>query len=56
MATKNYGLDKKQIALCEAMLTKYPKPIKTNNVVSSAATLVSFIIALTKIIENIMST
>ena len=42
MATKNYGLDKKQIALCEAMLTKYPKPIKTNNVVSSAATLVSF--------------
>jgi hypothetical protein len=24
------------------MLTKYPKPIKTNNVVSSAATLVSF--------------
>ncbi len=42
MATKNYGLDKKQIALCEAMVTKYPKPIRTNNVVSSAATLVSF--------------
>jgi hypothetical protein len=24
------------------MVTKYPKPIKTNNVVSSAATLISF--------------
>jgi hypothetical protein len=42
MATKNYGMDKKQIALCDAMIAKYPKGIKTNNVVSSASTLVSF--------------
>jgi hypothetical protein len=42
MATKNYGLDKNQVALCEAMVTKYPKGIKTNNVVSSASTLISF--------------
>ena len=42
MAAKNYGLDKKQIALCDAMIAKYPKGIKTNNVVSSASTLISF--------------
>jgi hypothetical protein len=42
MAAKNYGMDKKQIALCEAMVVKYPKGIRTNNVVSSASTLVSF--------------
>ncbi len=37
MAVKTYGLDKKQIALCDAMIAKYPKGIKTNNVVSSDA-------------------
>ena len=42
MAAKNYGMDKKQIALCEAMVVKYPKGIKTNNVVSSTSTLISF--------------
>ena len=42
MAAKTYGLDKKQIALCDAMIAKYPKGIRTNNVVSSASTLVSF--------------
>jgi hypothetical protein len=42
MAAKNYGLDKNQVALCEAMVMKYPKGIKTNNVVSSASTLISF--------------
>jgi hypothetical protein len=42
MAVKTYGLDKKQIALCDAMIEKYPKGIRTNNVVSSASTLVSF--------------
>jgi len=42
MATKYYGMDKNQVALCEAMVTKYPKGIKTNNVVSSASTLISF--------------
>jgi len=42
MATKYYGMDKNQVALCEAMVMKYPKGIKTNNVVSSASTLVSF--------------
>lgn len=42
MAAKNYGMDKKQIAVCEAMVAKYPKGIKTNNVVSSTSTLISF--------------
>ena len=42
MAAKTYGLDKKQIALCDAMILKYPKGIRTNNVVSSTSTLVSF--------------
>jgi len=42
MAAKTYGLDKKQIALCDAMIAKYPKGIRTNNVVSSTSTLVSF--------------
>ena len=42
MAAKTYGLDKKQIALCDAMIVKYPKGIRTNNVVSSTSTLVSF--------------
>jgi hypothetical protein len=42
MAAKTYGLDKKQIALFDAMILKYPKGIRTNNVVSSASTLVSF--------------
>ena len=42
MAAKTYGLDKKQIALCDAMIAQYPKGIRTNNVVSSASTLVSF--------------
>jgi hypothetical protein len=42
MAAKNYGMHKKQIALCEAMVVKYPKGIKTNNVVPSTSTLVSF--------------
>jgi len=42
MAAKNYGMDKKHIALCEAMVVKYPKGIKTNNVVSSTSTLISF--------------
>jgi hypothetical protein len=42
MGIKNYGLDKKQIALCDAMMTKYPKSIKTNNVVASMSAIISF--------------
>jgi len=55
MAAKNYGMDKKQIALCEAMVLKYPKGIKTNNVVSSTSTLISFTIAKTKETNNFTS-
>lgn len=42
MATKTYGLNKKEIELCEAMIVKYPKGIKTNNVVASPSTIISF--------------
>lgn len=46
MATKIIDMDKKQIALCEEMFAKYPRPFKTNNVVSSASAMISFYNAL----------
>jgi hypothetical protein len=42
MATKINDMDKQQIAICEEMFAKYPRPFKTNNVIASASSMVSF--------------
>jgi hypothetical protein len=46
MATKINDMDKQQIAICEEMFAKYPRPFKTNNVIGSASAMVSFYNAL----------